>query len=283
MSRLFAYVCNDPDRVRCALYGVRESLTVTDETSQGFDGWGIGFLQGDEVLLRRRPRPVSKTVDFFEMVRDLRTNTIVGHVRQGTVGAPKNENTHPFRFRKWLFAHHGTIPHFEELQRDLGALIPDFLRKNIRGQTDSEQLFHLLLGQLHAINRLDDDFLLRNEHVATALCRTFSLLDDFVRRRGMDPRTMECTLAFTNGNVLLAARRGQPVFFRQTESLVDCPICRESVNRFGREPRRIDHEHLRSVLVLADCPPPGPAFIELLDNHFLSVDRDLKMSQAELS
>src|SRR5262245_42378080 len=105
MGRLFAYLANDPDRVRCALYPARKPLTVLEEPSVQFDSWGIGFYQG-EVLLQRRPKPPVLPLDFYEQSRMLRTDAIVGHVRAGTVGKPKNENTHPFRFRSWLFAHH---------------------------------------------------------------------------------------------------------------------------------------------------------------------------------
>src|SRR5437870_2250647 len=106
MSRLLAYMANDPQRVACALHSGRGLLV--DETPN-VDGWGVGFYQGGEVLLQRRPKPSTGPIDFYEIARDLRTDALIGHVRKGTVGAAKNENTHPFRFRSWLFAHHGTV------------------------------------------------------------------------------------------------------------------------------------------------------------------------------
>src|SRR5438309_1031527 len=106
MSRLLAYIGNDPERVQCVLHPGRK-LLVAD--GAGADGWGVGFYQGGEVLLRRRPKPASGPVDFYDVAAELRTDVLIGHVRRATVGAAKNENTHPFRFRSWLFAHHGTI------------------------------------------------------------------------------------------------------------------------------------------------------------------------------
>src|SRR5438552_3191036 len=104
MGRLFAYMANDPDRVRCALYPGRKQLVAATDPAVAFDSWGIGFYQGDEVLLQRRPKPPAQPVDFYAVARELRTDLLIGHVRAGTVGKPKNENTHPFRFRQWLFA-----------------------------------------------------------------------------------------------------------------------------------------------------------------------------------
>jgi len=118
MGRLFAYVANDPDRVRCALYPARKLLRVDSHADVSFDSWGIGFYQG-EVLLQRRPKAPVDPVDFYEMSKELRTDCIVGHVRAGTVGSPKNENTHPFRFRSWLFAHHGTLPAWGKIEAPL--------------------------------------------------------------------------------------------------------------------------------------------------------------------
>ena len=34
---------------------------------------------------------------------------MIGHVRAATVGNLRTENTHPFRYRQWLFAHTGTV------------------------------------------------------------------------------------------------------------------------------------------------------------------------------
>src|SRR5262245_39930866 len=115
MSRLVAMVCNDPSRVRCVLAPAHAALVATPDPSErprGFDAWGIGFYQGGEVLLKRRPHPTLGAVDFHAIAGELRTDTLIAHARGATVGDNRNENTHPFRFRSWLFAHHGTLPGF---------------------------------------------------------------------------------------------------------------------------------------------------------------------------
>ncbi len=210
MSRLFAYMGNDPDRVACALYSARKLLVADPADASppaAFDSWGIGFYQG-EVLLQRRPKAPVEPVDFYAISKELRTDVIIGHVRAGTFGKPKHENTHPFRFRSWLFAHHGSIPNFEQVQNRLLDAVPDFLRRNIRGQTDSEHLFHLLLAHLHEAGKLDDanvsPFIVRE-----ALRATLLQLEEWI---GSDAaRASECALAVTNGRILVATRHGKPV------------------------------------------------------------------------
>jgi predicted glutamine amidotransferase len=279
MSRLFAYVGNDQDRVKCALYPARSLLVADGAASKSFDAWGLGFYQGDEVLLQRRPKPPAEPVDFYALTRDLRTDVIVGHVRAGTIGQPKNENTHPFRFRQWLFAHHGTIPNFERVKEELLSEVPDFLRRNIRGQTDSEHLFHMMLATLHDEAKLDD------QNVSTTLVRdavraAVARVEQVVGKEAAS--TMECALALTNGRVLVATRYGAPVYLQQRQSLHDCAVCREPPPR----DKRVDHDHLRSVLIVAALPEAPPAdlkFTEVPDRTLLAVSHDLKVEQGPLA
>jgi predicted glutamine amidotransferase len=279
MSRLFAYVGNDQDRVKCALYPARSLLVADAAAVSTFDAWGLGFYQGEEVLLQRRPKPPAEPVDFYALTRDLRTDVIVGHVRAGTIGQPKNENTHPFRFRSWLFAHHGTIPNFEQHKQELLGEVPDFLQRNIRGQTDSEHLFHMMLAFLHGETKLDDpnvSISLVRDAVQTSVAKVRQVVG------AAAAETMECALALTNGRVLLATRHGAPVYLQQRQSLHDCAVCREPPPR----DKRVDHDHLRSVLIVAALPEAPPAdlkFTEVPDRSLLAVSHDLKVEQTALT
>jgi predicted glutamine amidotransferase len=278
MSRLFAYMGNDQDRVKCALYPARSLLVADGAAAQTFDSWGLGFYQGGEVLLQRRPKAPVDPVDFYALTRDLRTDVIVGHVRAGTVGKPKNENTHPFRFRSWLFAHHGTIPGFENVRDELLKSVPDFLRRNIRGQTDSEHLFHLVLASLHDANKLDD-INVPAPIVRDALREALAIVAKTVGPEAA--RGMECAVALTNGRLLLATRHGAPVYLQQRKGVIDCPVCREPPPR----DKRVDHDHLRSVLVLAampDAPPPELEFKEIPDRSTIVVSHELDVEIAPL-
>jgi predicted glutamine amidotransferase len=278
MGRLFAYMGNDPDRVRCALHPAKKLLRVTAEPGQSFDSWGIGFYQG-EVLLQRRPKAPVDPVDFYDLGKELRTDCLVGHVRSGTVGQPKNENTHPFRFRSWLFAHHGTLPVYDRIETPLAEQIPDFLRRNIRGQTDSEALFHLILAELHEDNLLDDPNL-STQGLRNAMQRAFMRVRDLAGTEAMDKA--EIALAMTNGRILVATRHGNPVHVMKLQSMTDCAVCRESEPQFGRQPKQHHHEHLRAVILVADSPGGNAPWQEVPDKTFVSVSHSLELSQAPI-
>jgi predicted glutamine amidotransferase len=260
---------NDPARVASALHPAREMLVVPATTS--IDSWGIGFYQA-EPLLQRRPKSPSEAIDFYTIAKDLRTDTIIAHVREGTVGQPKNENTHPFRFRQWMFAHHGTLPAWQQIQEPVLASLPPFIARNIRGETDSELLFHLFLANLHEDGRLEDQTV-PAKAVVDALRETMRRIESLA---GADvARAAECALAVTNGRVMVCSRHGRNVYLHKTRGIYDDPVLREPGN--GRPPKKVDLEHLRAVLMIADMDetPSGPGWESLPDHSFAAVSREL--------
>jgi len=152
MARLFGFVGNRADLGARVLELESKPLTVVARGATL--GWGIGFYQAGEVLLRRRPIDERPEIDVSVLAKDLRADVLIGHVRAATVGNLRTENTHPFRYRQWLFAHTGTIDGVGSLRERVSDSLPEFLRRNVRGDTDSELLFHLFLSFLHDTGNL---------------------------------------------------------------------------------------------------------------------------------
>ena len=77
-----------------------------------------------------------------------RSPVCIGHLRhQGScVGIPNYFNTHPFRYGPFIFCHNGKINDFSIHKNTLWKSIHPRLRSQIKGQTDSEYLFFLLLS-----------------------------------------------------------------------------------------------------------------------------------------
>jgi glutamine amidotransferase len=266
MSRLFGVMCNDPERLACALHPTRDALVVPGAP----DGWGLAFFQGGEVLLQRHPKPVAGPLDFFQTVRELRTDYLVGHVREpGT--QPKLENTQPYRFRSWVFAAAGPTP----VLGDGGPArileqVPDFLRRNIRGQNDAELVFHVFLSFLHDGGKLDDPNM-RVGDAASALSATIAVVD---KLGGGDPARID--VIATNGRIMLALRRGKPMYTRQTNGITDCRLCREANPADGRqERRRFNHEHVRATLILGEPDKIANDWEEVPEGTIVTVARDL--------
>ena len=154
MARLFGFFANQSDRVRCALALDGAALSLTP--GEPVEGWGVGSYQTGDVLLRRKPTESRTDLVFGEQVQNLRTDAAIVHLRGRETSARTLENTHPFRYREWLFAHTGSIDSYARIRGPLLESIPEFLRKDIRGDTDSEVLFHVVLSFLHDAGRLHD-------------------------------------------------------------------------------------------------------------------------------
>jgi glutamine amidotransferase len=263
-------MCNEPEHLKCALLGARAALVAQSAP----DGWGLAFFQGGEVLLQRHPKPMA-TVDFYGALRDLRTDYVIGALRDPGPKA-KQENTQPYRFRSWVFAHSGAIDQFGAIQKDVLDTIPDFLRRNIRGETDSEHVFHLFLAFLHDAGKLDDPNISPAD-AASALKATTVMIDRLVTGAGGKQAVLNCVAA--NGRVLLAQRRGRPMHLREQHGVNDCRVCRLLVTQDGpkSDRRRVTHEHLRSVLVVSEPRELSEEkWQEVPEGSLVSVSRDLK-------
>lgn len=177
-------------------------------------GWGIGFYQGGEVLLRRRPLDERPVIDLMEVTHGVKTDALVGHVRMPTIGNLRTENTHPFRYRQWLMAQTGTIAGFDRVRERMLESQPEFLRRNVRGDTDSECFFYLFLSFLHDAGHLEDEWV-NPEHVRQALRSAIALVDRLTAESGEPEKRGDILL--TNGEHLFALHRGDGMGLRRIE------------------------------------------------------------------
>lgn len=211
MARMFGFIGNRADLGARVLEANRALLKVRRSEGEPL-GWGVGFYQAGEVLLRRRPIDDRAEIDLVEAAEDVRTDVMLGHVRRASVGALRTENTHPFRYRAWLFAQTGTIGGFERLRSRLLESQPEFLRRNVRGETDSECFFYLFLSFLHDAGHLDDAHV-QSDHVAAALRASIALVDRLSAEEGHAENSGDVLV--TNGEQLIAVSRSGSVVFRR--------------------------------------------------------------------
>jgi predicted glutamine amidotransferase len=209
MARLFGLIGNRADLAGRALAAEKDALTV--QSRGGQLGWGIGFYQGGEVLMRRRPIDDHPAIDVAKVASDVRADLLLGHVRSATVGSLRTENTHPFRYRQWLFAMTGTLPSFDSIRERLVASVPEFLRSSIRGETDAELLFYVFLSFLHDAGRLTDA-LMAPPHVRDALRSCVAVVDGMAAEVGGAPS--QVNVMASDGENLFALHRGVQMGFR---------------------------------------------------------------------
>ncbi len=253
MARMFGFIGNRSD-LGARVIELNSSVLAVHRKPDEVLGWGVGFYQAGEVLLRRRPIDERDEIDLAEATRNVRTDVLVGHVRHATVGALRTENTHPFRYRMWLFASTGTIDGFDRLRERLLASQPEFLRRNVRGDTDSELFFYLFLSFLHDAGHLGDGPV-EPEHIRSALRSSISLVDRLSAEEGFAENTGD--ILVTNGEQMVAVHRQGAMAYRVLKGRHDVE---ELLGEDGLKRTRIPSvDSTRFTLVASELEslPPG--------------------------
>lgn len=267
MGRVLGYMANRRDRLLDVLE--EERAVIEAASSDGpAAGWGIGFYQAGEVLHKKRPLRDGETPDWEALAKDVRSDCVIAQLRQPTVGDFRVENMHPFRMRSWLFAHAGTIRRFEAMRERLLGSLPDFLRRNIRGQTDSEAFFHAILSFLHDARQLDNPDV-DDEVVVRAIRSAVALVDRLSDE--VDAGRASLNLVLTNGDRLYALRRGPPLVYVARQGLSG-PVDASLPDKPSAP------SVLRYVLVVSggETTPSGYSVVE--DGSVIVVDRDLRVT-----
>ncbi len=109
------------------------------------DGWGIAaFANGKIILYDRRAEDAAQSTHYGEVVRmleEMNHNVVVAHLRKASVGSANAENTHPFKFGNFVFAHNGTIANYQNIP------VAKTTANMLAGTTDSERFFYYLMEQ----------------------------------------------------------------------------------------------------------------------------------------
>lgn len=252
MARMFGFIGNRADLGARVLALHADVLKVRAERGTPV-GWGIGFYQSGEVLLRRRPLDEREVIDLVEVTENVRTDVLIGHIRHPSVGNLRTENTHPFRYRQWLFAQTGTIQGFDALKERLLESQPMFLRRNVRGDTDSELFFYLFLSFLHDAGHLSQA-VAEPQHIRAALRASISLVDRLSAEEGFSHNQGDVLV--TNGECMICVHRSGKVAYRVLRGRHDVEelLGGDGMNR-ARIPN-VDTTHF-SILAadLASIPP----------------------------
>jgi glutamine amidotransferase len=258
MTSLFGYICNQPQRAGEALTPLRSLMVAPPPVAR----WGLAYVQSGEVLLSRTPRTSETPVDFFEAVVEVPSDYVVGHASTAD-GLSGNANTQPFRFRRWMFAMEDVAEHHHELAPRLLEHVPEYLRRNIKGKTLGEHVFHVLLSFLHDAGSLDDPNL-DTQVSRRALRDAFALVYGEFTEAGV--RASLGNAIVSNSRSMLALRLDAPLYLRRLK----VPVSKR------------DAETFKGVLALSTGTDPGEGFEEIPQRSVLAVSRDIRTDIASL-
>jgi len=268
--KLFACICNQPQRLSVALAPVRAALLAQPPVSR----WGLGYIQGGDVLLVRTPKASASAVDLAgPLTADIKTDCAIAQAMRDEGGAlGGTDNTPPFRFRRWMYAQSGLdAPLFaEDIAPKLLEHIPEYLRRNLKGRTPAELVFHVFLAMLHDEGNIDDPNL---PPAATrrALAATLRLVTAELARAGKTAAVLG-NVALTNGRSMVVAHLHETLRLRRLWVMAE------------RGERGERDESFRGFLLVSGGEgDPKDGFEDVPPQQAVLISRDLQVSFADLA
>lgn len=285
MCRLFGFRGERPASLTCSLRDAENALINQTRDEHGehrnADGWGIGFYQNGQARVKKNSSAAFDDPDFGTITEGVSSTTIIAHVRRSTIGEPSLENTHPFRWGPWLFAHNGTVESFDRLRQRLFERIHPSLRAEIKGETDSEYCFYLFLSHLmkRADARSQD---IPSDIAENALKQTICLLDELSAQYQTDVQS-RLNFLCSNGPLFLATRRGKGLFSIERRGVLDREVCAMPERTNVQYEMANGNGSAQSVLVASETITQEPEWKEIPDESMLRVDATMQIELLPLS
>jgi glutamine amidotransferase len=208
MCRLMAYK-GTPVIIDKLLYQPKNSLVNQSSNAREIeeplngDGFGVGWYVPEvnyEPITFVSVNPAWSNRNLRNLAPKIKTDCLIAHVRAASVGDVSESNCHPFQYKNILMAHNGGVEEFSKIKRQIREPLTDELYNWIKGQTDSEHIFALLLNNL-----FHDHKSISPEAVADSFEKTFRDVKKLMADNGIkEPAYLN--MVFTNGLFLVATR-----------------------------------------------------------------------------
>ena len=208
MCRLMAYM-GSPIIIDKLLYQPKNSLVnqsinakELEEPLNG-DGFGIGWYVADvnyEPVTFVSINPAWSNRNLRNLAPKIRTECFIAHVRAASVGEVSESNCHPFQYKNLLMMHNGGVENFSLIKRQIREPLSDEFYNWIKGQTDSEHIFALLLHYLYK-----ETSEVTPESVIHAFERTFEHLNKLMKQFGIHEAAY-LNMVVTNGLFVVGTR-----------------------------------------------------------------------------
>jgi predicted glutamine amidotransferase len=231
------------------------------------DGFGVGWYgTADTPGVFHSTEPAWNDDNLREIAGHIESPLFFTHIRAAIGSAVQQTNCHPFRHGKWLFMHNGYLNEYATVKRDLVLAVDPSLYPEIRGQADTEVVFHLAL----TLGLMDDP--------QAAVQRAIGLIEAVGERHGV-PHPFQGTIATTDGETIWAFRYSSERKSRTLFYTTDVPTLRRMyperslLQDFSDDARLIVSEPLGDVAGVwnevpeSSCGIIGPDRAELRPFH----------------
>ena len=199
---------------------------------------------------------------FKEAAARSYSRTVLAHVRRATVGEPGPENTHPFSYEEWAFAHNGTIPNFAAVRPKMLDAMSETHRVAVRGETDSEHLFHYLMSR-YEVDPARPIFDVMRDGVGQVI-RSCQVIDA--------DAAIGLNVLLTDGKVVVGTRWGRTLHYVVRHGIRDCEIC--GFPHIHHDPKKTDYR----AVAIASEPITHESWLEVPERSAFRIDADFSLA-----
>ena len=139
MYRLFGFVANKEVDVCFSMHKANNSFEYMGQRNPG--GWGIGWYDKSCPHIEKYAEDASDSERFRSISKEVKSKIFIAYVRKASCGNISDENSHPFQYDKWIFAHNGTVVRDKIMSRLIFPYNKNFTSQPI----DSEVYFRFIL------------------------------------------------------------------------------------------------------------------------------------------
>ncbi len=231
MCRIFAFRSVIRSQVHRSLVSADNALM--QQSDRHPDVWGVAYYNAGAPHVMKSVSSAHVDSLFRRVSGVVASETVLAHIRKATQGDLSIVNTHPFQYGHWVFVHNGNLSGFAQVRPALLARIPPTLRRYILGDTDSELLFYLLLGNMAKrceLQRMGYPLASLVEAVRETVADVEGIVGKVHVQENGAPDETYLTFALTNGSILLGHQGGKPLYWSTHKNR--CPD-RDACPSFG--------------------------------------------------
>lgn len=269
--QMLAFLGTDRERLACAMEQLRDTLTVADGV-----GYGVVHYTDEAPLLNRRPGVNVAGQSFADILGGLQTRVLIAHSFLGGTKTTAASMLQPFKFKHWGLALTGLLlddeGHAANLREKLIEDIPDFIRRDIKGQSCAEVWAHRFFWQLHEADQL------KRGHdplrVAKVIRQSIAELTNLVPAAGPN-------LVVTEGQRAYVLRGGRDICYQQRDGIVDCKLCYSEPDQKVPFTLRESHQRFRSYVIAVDAQDFADDWQKMDADELLIFDRNMELTRVE--
>ena len=183
---------------------VPRSISLTNEPVEGHPNMYAAVFKDTA--------PAWNNANLREICVATRSKCILAHVRAASrFACVSQENTHPFKCGRLLFCHNGRIDKFPKIRRALLARLTDEAFVFVKGTTDSECLFALILTFLQEDGKsvdtpMEQDFPYGHSRLVHAIKKTLKFVERLLADAEIVDTFSTMNFALTDGESLVVTR-----------------------------------------------------------------------------